>query len=76
MRRKRRILRMTSRSTRNKVRFQARSAVDDLKRAQDHLTELAALADEASPYIDDNLGVIMLGLASVISTLDKFNEGL
>ena len=67
---------MTSRSTRNKIRFQAHSAVDDLKRAQNHLGQLAALCNETSPYIDDNLPVIMLALSSVIATLDKFNEGL
>ena len=67
---------MTSRSTRNKIRFQARSALDDLRRAQDHLGELTALSADTSPYIDDNLPVIMLALSAVIDTLDKFNEGL
>lgn len=67
---------MTARSTRNKIRFQGRSSLDDLKRAQDHLTELAALAADTSPYIDDNLPVIMVALSAVIATLEKFNEGL
>jgi len=67
---------MTARSTRNKIRFQGHSSVDDLKRAQDHLIELAALAADTSPYIDDNLPVIMVALSAVIDTLEKFNEGL
>ena len=67
---------MTARSTRNKIRFQAHSAAEDLKKAQDHLGELTALCADTSGYIDENLPVIMLGLSAVIDTLDKFNEGL
>jgi hypothetical protein len=67
---------MTARSTRNKIRFQGQEALSDLKRAQIHTTQLAALAADTSPYIDDNLPVIMLALSAVIDTLDKFNEGL
>ena len=67
---------VTARSTRNKIRFQGREALDDLKRAQNHLGQLAALAGDTSGYIDDNLPVIMTGLALVITIVDKFNEGL
>jgi len=67
---------MTARSTRNKIRFQARSASEDIYRAQTHLGQLAALADDRSDYINDNLPVIMLALDSVKVTLDKFAEGL
>jgi len=67
---------MTNRSTRNKIRFQAFSAMDDLKAAQVHLTQLAALGYETSPYIDYNLPVIMVALESVRVVLDKFTEGL
>jgi len=67
---------MASRSTRNKIRFQAHSAMDDLKAAQVHLTQLGALGDETSPYIDDNLPVIMVALESVRVVLDRFTEGL
>jgi len=67
---------MASRSTRNKIRFQAASAMDDLKAAQVHLTQLGALADDNSPYIDDNLPVIMVSLESVRIVLDQFTEGL
>ena len=67
---------MTSRSTRNKIRFQAHSAVTDLNAAQTHLTQLGALANDNSPYIDEHLPTIMVGLATVITVLDKFSEGL
>jgi hypothetical protein len=67
---------MTARSTRNKVRFQGRSSSEDLRRAQEHLTELAALAGECGGFIDEHLPVIMVALESVRLTLDKFNEGL
>jgi hypothetical protein len=67
---------MSSRSTRNKIRFQGKSALDDLRHASDHLTELAALADEASTYINDNLPVIIVALESVRVTLKRFYEGL
>jgi len=67
---------MAKRSTRNKIRFQSIEALSDLKRAEIHLTQLAALADDTSPYINDNLPVIMLALSSVISALGSFDEGL
>ena len=67
---------MASRTTRNKIRFQSLSAMQDLKAAEKHLTQLGALADDNSPYIDEYLPVIMVGLASVMKVLGKFDEGL
>jgi len=67
---------MSSRSSRNKIRFQGKSALFDLKAAQTHLVQLGALADDRSPYIDDNLPTIMVTLESVITVLDQFTEGL
>ena len=67
---------MASRSTRNKVRFQAGSALEDLKRAEDHLAHLAAMGIGHSEYIDGALPEIIAALSFVIVTLDKFNEGL
>jgi hypothetical protein len=67
---------MTSRSTRNKVRFQAFSALADLKRAEIHLGQLSAFAGERPGYIEENLPQIIAGLHLLIDTLDKFNEGL
>jgi len=67
---------MAARSTRNKIRFQAKSAMEDLKASQVHLTQLGALANDQSPYIDNHLPTIMVGLESVRLVLDKFTEGL
>ena len=67
---------MASRSTRNKVRFQAFSALADLRRAENHLVQLMALSEEKSVYINENLSIIVTGLNVLIETLDKFNEGL
>lgn len=67
---------MASRSTRNKVQFQAFSAHADLRRAENHLGQLAGIANDRSGYIDANLPEIMAALRFVMETLDKFNEGL
>lgn len=67
---------MASRSTRNKIRFQAKSALDDCKRAQTHLVYVGALADERSDYINGHLPELIAALEFLIETVDKFNEGL
>ena len=67
---------MTARTTRNKIRFQSLSAMQDLKAAEKHLTQLGALANDQSPYIDEHLPTIMVGLAVVMNVLGKFDEGL
>jgi len=67
---------MTSRSTRNKVKFQGISAYADLKKAQNHLVQLAALADNRSPYISEDLPQIIAALEMVTEALDKFTQEL
>ncbi len=67
---------VASRSTRNKIRFQAKSARDDLRHAMDHMIELAALADDNSGYINETLPPIITTLELVIKTYDQFKEGL
>lgn len=67
---------MTSRSSRNKVRYQVFSALADMKRAENHLLQLAGMANDQSKYIDDNLPQIIAALTFIIETLDKFSEGL
>jgi len=67
---------VASRSTRNKVRFQGISAFADLRRAQTHLVQLAALADNRSDYINDHLPELIASLELLIDCVDKFNEGL
>ncbi len=47
-----------------------------LKKAQKHLTYIAALAEDRSDYINENLPIIITYLNMVIKTLDQFNDGL
>ena len=44
--------------------------------AQDALTGVAAISDERSDYIENNLPPIMRGLQSVMDAVELFNEGL
>jgi len=67
---------MAKRSTRNKVRFQSLAAMKDLKAAQNHLAQLAALANDQSSYIDEHLPVIMAALEMVQKALEQFDERL
>lgn len=67
---------MAKRSTRNKIRWQADAAYDMLRKAQNHMGQLAALADERSRYIDDNLPVFMAALDELIKGWDRFSGGL
>lgn len=67
---------MAQRSTRNKIRFQCESAFADLRAAQIHLVQMAALAGESSPYINETLPELIAAVEMVIETLDKFSEGL
>jgi len=67
---------MTSRTTRNKVRFQGISAYADLRKAENHLVQLAGIADNRSDYINQYLPEIIAGLSFIIEALDKFNDDL
>jgi len=67
---------MAQRSTRNKVRLQAFEAFADLKRAQTHLVQLAALANEQSDHINRDLPIIIAALDMVIDSTEKFAEAL
>lgn len=67
---------MSSRSTRNKVRFQSNSAQEDLDKAMWHLARLAALGNYKSNYINKHLPIVITGLDTVITLLNKFDEGL
>jgi len=67
---------MTKRTTRNKIRWQARSAFEDMVRVQQHLAGIAALGDEGSSYISDNLPQIMAAQEVVKDAFETFMEGL
>lgn len=65
---------MAKRSTRNKLRVQCHEAQGSLKKAQRHLTYLASLGVDGSPYIDEHLPVIMTYLDIIIKGVDRFEE--
>jgi predicted nucleotide-binding protein (sugar kinase/HSP70/actin superfamily) len=67
---------MTKWSARRKIRWQGDRALDDLKRTQIHLVQLAALADFKSDYINKNLPDLITTLEVYIVLVERFNEGL
>ena len=67
---------MAKRSTRNKIKFQAKGTADDLRHAQEHMIELAALAEEQSPYIDEKLPPFVAALKFMIDAFTDFRDGL
>ena len=67
---------MAGRTTRNKIRHQAAEAFVNLRKAQNNLVQLAALADNRSDYIDKHLPMIVAAVEMVINTFDSFQEGL
>lgn len=67
---------MTARTTRNKLRFQAEKAIDDLDHSLGHIQILDQICDERSPYINDNLPKLVLLYEQFKRTLVVFREGL
>lgn len=67
---------MTKRTTRDKLKWQAKQAYEDLLRCQTHLTQMAAIADNRSDYIDRHVPGIIALVEIMLATLDKFTEGL
>jgi len=67
---------MASRTTRNKIRYNVSTAIINLEKAQNNLVGVAALSNERSPYIDDNLPIMIAALESTISVVKEFNKGL
>lgn len=66
---------MASRSTRNKLKSQGQSVLDDLERAMNHLVQIAALADDRSEYIDKHLPILITYLEMVTKAVKQFREG-
>lgn len=62
---------MAQRSTRNKIRFQVKSAGEDLIRAQTHFAQAAALAEDQHPKLDEYLPEIMNTVKAVIEVTDQ-----
>lgn len=67
---------MANRSTRNKLRHQSVQAWEDMKKTQEHLLGIAAIADDRSPYINEHLPVIIAAHQAVMDATEGFFEGL
>lgn len=67
---------MAKRTTRSKMKWQAEAVHDDLHKAQVHMVQLAALADNRSDYVNDNLPDLVAGLEIMIRTWEQFREGI
>lgn len=67
---------MAGRKTRTKIRFQADKALADLDRCVEHLAKMEIIADERSPYINENLPKVIMVLEGARQILQQFKEGL
>ena len=67
---------MATRTTRNRIRWQSASALADLKKAQNHYAQMAGLADNRHPLLNDHLPVIMTTLDLVITSAEALDEAL
>jgi len=67
---------MATKSTRAKLRAQGILAWENLNRAQNNLTGVAAIADGRHPQVEEHLPVIIASLELVMNAVERFNEGL
>ena len=65
---------MASRSTRNKIRFQAKSAYEDLKAAQDHMVLMGVIINQAgsTSYTEDELPQFIASLEIMLKAWESF----
>ena len=67
---------MASRSTRNKVRHQAKGAYENLVKAQKQMVTIGVMADNRPGYIEDNLPQLVAITDALIQAWGQFYEGL
>ena len=67
---------MGSRSTRNKLRWQAEKVLSHVDKAFEHFQFLDELAAQQSPYINDTLPILLAALSEYRDAVEKFREGL
>lgn len=67
---------MAQRSTRNKIKYQAKKALGHLESVIQNLAKLSILADEKSTYVNDTLPQIILMLDGCKVVLTQFDEKL
>lgn len=67
---------MSTRSTRNKLRWQVGKVIEHLVKAQGHFQFLDEMAEGESPYINDNIPLLVELIDEMIKTCNTFREGL
>ncbi len=67
---------MTTRSTRNKIRFQAEKAYADIDRALGHLKYLDELQEGRSGYIERYLPRLVELIMELMVVMTQFRDGL
>lgn len=67
---------MAQRSTRNRIRWQAKKAAEKISQAIVHLQYLDELAFGQSPFINQNLPNLVVLLSEVEKLMIDFREGL
>lgn len=67
---------MAGRTTRNKIRFQAKKAVEDIDRAVGHLCLMNNIADGRHPIVNEYIPVIVTLIEEMQKILKKFRENL
>lgn len=67
---------MAKRSTRNKIRFQAKKVIDKLEGCMEHLKRLDDLAEGESEIIDKNLPTIVMAFEILHDNFVRFRKEL
>lgn len=67
---------MAKRSTRNKMRFQAKKAIEDIDRAMEHLAKLDILQADRSPHVNNTLPSIVAGAETLKVLITRFRDTL
>jgi len=65
---------MAPRSTRNKLRFQVRKAIEDVNRALGHLQKLDEIQQGRHPRIEEGLPRLVMACEYLIHALERFRE--
>ena len=67
---------MAKMTTRKRIKWQMKQAREKANEIMVSLRAMEDLAEGNSPYIDEHLPLIVLGLSTVMNAMEMFNEGL
>ena len=67
---------MAERSTRNKIRWQARKMYDSTEHMLQRAKFLEELAGGRSEYINDTLPILVAAIVEMLNAFRRFEEGL